>query len=287
MKTLAVLFVDLVDSTRLYASLGDEAAHAAAVAILARWEDCVRSRGGRVVKRIGDELLCAFDAVDAAARCAADLMGSLGEEDPCARIGLHVGSVVEDGADIYGDAVNLAARMVDRARPRQILVTEETVEALPPAWRLCTVARERRSLKGMPGLRTLHELVWEVQAQTARATDAAAPPRVSSTLHLRHGDQELLLDAAHPVARLGRQKHNDLVVPGDRVSRTHARIESRGARFVLVDESTNGTWVAPRGRPPCFLHREEGLLEDEGRLGLGAEPDASDPEPLCYRVVPH
>ena len=86
--------------------------------------------------------------------------------------------------------------------------------------------------------------------------------------------------------RLGRDKSNDLVVNAPRASRLHARIHARERSFVIVDQSTNGTFVLIDGSDQeLLLRREEALLGERGWIGLGSPASKSGSHVLRYRLA--
>ena len=89
-------------------------------------------------------------------------------------------------------------------------------------------------------------------------------------------DRHVSIDHEHPVATLGRDLVNRLVVEDPKVSRLHARVEIRKDKFILIDRSTNGTYVHPDGRKMFLVHRDEAALDGEGFFSLGQEvaPDS-------------
>ena len=100
-----------------------------------------------------------------------------------------------------------------------------------------------------------------------------APPPLR--LKLRHGNKEITLDAAHPAATLGRDLGSEIVIGDPRASRSHGRIELRRDKFMLVDQSTNGTYVTFQGEGEFALKREETFLRNRGRISFG-HPWADD-----------
>ena len=112
----AVLFADVAGSTQLYETLGDEAARLLVGNCLQSLSRVTERHGGRVVKTIGDELMCRFPSADAAVTAARVMqemtrkMSSAGGVTPSIRAGLHYGSMIEEDGDLFGDAVNLAAK---------------------------------------------------------------------------------------------------------------------------------------------------------------------------------
>ena len=133
---VAVMFTDVVDSTTLTESLGDEEW----TRVLSRHREfvrsCFRSRGGQEVGTQGDGCLARFAAPADAVACAIDIQRQLREVSAEAggfplevRIGVHAGDAVDDGqGDIIGRVVNLAARVTNEAEPGQILVTEPVAD---------------------------------------------------------------------------------------------------------------------------------------------------------------
>ena len=84
---------------------------------------------------------------------------------------------------------------------------------------------------------------------------------------------------------LGRDPQNDVVVADRMASRVHARIERRRDRFVLVDQSSNGTFVTMEGEPEIHLRREDLILRGRGRITFGhAWRDAAD-EVLTFSCI--
>jgi adenylate cyclase len=145
---ISVLFTDLEGFTRFTAAEGDGAA-AAMVGDHNRWVGpVVRSRGGRIVKRLGDGLMLSFPAPEAAVLAAAELV----EENPGplrVRAGLHHGEAVVTHDDVVGNVVNLAARLTEQAGGGEALATVAVREAVAPL-RGVTFSRARRyRLKGL------------------------------------------------------------------------------------------------------------------------------------------
>jgi class 3 adenylate cyclase len=133
---VAVMFTDVVDSTTLTETLGDEEW----TRVLSRHREFVRScfngRGGQEVGTQGDGCLARFSSPADAVACAVDIQRQLKEVSEDAggfplqvRIGVHAGDAVDDGqGDIIGRVVNLAARVTNEAEPGQILVTEPVAD---------------------------------------------------------------------------------------------------------------------------------------------------------------
>jgi len=119
---MAVLFADVADSTQLYEVLGDTSAFSAVRDVITMLKAITTSCGGRVVKTIGDGLMCVFPSADSAAGAAGDMLLQVAQRPPmdngkslAIRVGFHFGPVIEESNDVFGDSVNIAARMAELA----------------------------------------------------------------------------------------------------------------------------------------------------------------------------
>ena len=150
---LAILFVDVSDSVRLYEALGDAAAYREVQQYLNVFKDVAIQCAGRVVKTIGDGALCAFTDADSAVLAAREMHArvqekqSVQERKISIRIGLHHGPVLVTEDDVFGDTVNTAARMAQLAAAGQIISTAETIERLPAQRRDATRPLRSAGLK--------------------------------------------------------------------------------------------------------------------------------------------
>jgi len=272
---LAVLFADVSGSTRLYETLGDERALAAVGRCLGLAKSACDGYGGRVIKTIGDEVMATFPGADGAALAAADLQAriavepALGSQRLMMRIGFHFGPALAgmDG-DVYGDSVNVAARLVGVAHGGQIITSETTAAALSPWLRARTRELAALTLKGKQHDISVFEFVWEDSSDDV--TTLSTRVRTTATrLRLRHGDRELVLGEERGSVALGRDAQNDVVIVDSMASRMHARIERRRDRYVLVDHSSNGTFLSIAGEPEIPLRREEFMLRGHGHISFG------------------
>lgn len=162
-RWVAVMFSDIVDSTRLAEEIGDEEW----TGVVARYREFVRaafaSRGGEEVGTQGDGFLAQFPSPADAVLCAIDIQRDV--EGVAAaglglqlRIGVHAGDAVHDDGDLIGRVVNLAARVTGEADPGEILVTEPVADYL--GGRLHLQDRGLRELRGVPQPRHLLAVVW-------------------------------------------------------------------------------------------------------------------------------
>jgi class 3 adenylate cyclase len=167
---VAVMFTDIVDSTRLNHQLGDDTWAEVLTAHRATVRTCVAAHGGAEVGTQGDGFLLRFSSPDAAVACASELQRRWsaarveaatgdGAPVPAVRIGMHVGEVVHDDDDLVGKVINLAARVTDVAGADEILVTEPVADHLTSEVRF--VDRGLKALKGFDQPRHLLAVVWQ------------------------------------------------------------------------------------------------------------------------------
>ncbi|MDX2205879.1 MAG: adenylate/guanylate cyclase domain-containing protein [Hyphomicrobiaceae bacterium] len=272
-----ILFADVCGSTKLYDSLGNTRAQAVIARALAILSQAAGRHNGTIVKSIGDEVMCTFpmphQAVDAALEMQTAIKEAIARSEidvPTLQIrtGFHAGPVISDGADVFGDAVNLAARVAAHAKPDQILTSRQTVDRLP---------RERTSqlrfignahIKGKRDALELFEVILESENLT-KMQDLVVTHAGSGKLTATFGGRSMEVSEQRPAILMGRGDENDIVVLDPLVSRLHARIEMRRGRFVLIDQSLNGTFVSVPGRKEVAVRRDEFPLMGAGLLALG------------------
>ena len=286
-RTLAILLADIGGSTTLYEELGDVEAHRRVAESLAFMRSAIEAHGGTPLRSVGDAVLATFERCDDACHAACAMQRVHAGGPLSVRVGFHVGAVIPDGGDVYGTAVNVAARIAAFALVDEIVVSETAVEALSPAFRERTVLLDVREMRGLARPLAMHRLAWRDDPDARATTVAGAPPGTNVAalrLLLVRSGRRLTLDAARPRIGIGRAQDNDLVVDDRHASRRHARLELLRGQVLLVDESTNGTWLLREGRSPVRVHRDTVVLDGAGRLALGAEPVESGAVPLGFLV---
>jgi adenylate cyclase len=272
-RPMAVLFVDICGSTRLYSDLGNDRARRIVADCIGRLSSVTLEQGGRVVQIMGDGLLCTFPTADSAF-CATTAMRDIQKDrEPAIHAGFHFGSVLAAGETIYGDAVNIAARVANLAKAGEIIITKETVTHLSSSLRDQTRLLGRVSVKGKPEPILAYAVV-------ANETDITAyQPRTDQTLvqsaelSLTYKEHQVSLDAWLVEFVIGRNPSCDLVVDDTYASRRHASIECRRGKFFVLDHSTNGTYVGRLDGETTVLRREALQLEGAGFLSLGSDPN--------------
>jgi len=276
-RNMAVLFADVSGSTKLYERLGDSEALRAVDRVVKRMQIAIQGLKGRIVKTIGDEVMATFDSAENAFLASVEIqqrvsdLPSVSGVKLSVRIGFHYGSAIEESNDVFGDTVNTAARIVGLANAEQTLTSKETVDQLPPLLRESTRDLDQLSVKGKAEGVHVFEVLWRSNEElTMKAESLSKLARQTPKLCLRYRGKALLLDEKCALLTLGRDLGSDLVIEDRKASRHHARIERRGDKYILIDQSTNGTYLSPRGEKETLLRREEILLQGSGNIGFGS-----------------
>ncbi|RPI46486.1 MAG: adenylate/guanylate cyclase domain-containing protein [Betaproteobacteria bacterium] len=286
---LGTLFADVVGSTRLYEQFGDAIAHAAIEGCLDELKQVTAHFGGRTVKTIGDELMAVFPSADLVCQAAIEMQwrvmerAGVGDERMAIRIGFHYGAAVERDNDVFGDSVNVAARLTEVANGQQIITSAQTLEAMSP--QLASGARHLWPVpvRGKSEPIDVFEIMWD-GASDATVTLSAQfePARIPVRLRLVYQRDEVVVGPDRPAVSIGRDSSNELVVDARNASRVHARVEWRLDKFVLVDLSTNGTYVLGPENQETSLRREELILNGDGAISLGISHRSEPPERIEF-----
>ena len=183
--------VDLAGYTALTETHGDE--HAADLAVhFADLALASLGAGDRLVKPIGDAVLLASATLDAGLDLVDRLLRACAQLDgfPLARAGLHNGSAVERGGDMFGTAVNLAARVAGQAAGGQVLATTQVAEAARRRG-LATIALGPVDLRNVASAIDLFEIDLGLERPTG-STDPVCRMWIDHSRaagQLRHGDR--------------------------------------------------------------------------------------------------
>jgi hypothetical protein len=245
-----------------------------------------------VVKTIGDEVMSVFEDPTAAADAASGMQERISAglvvqgKSIAIRVGFHFGPViVEADGDVYGDAVNTAARMAGQAKPGQTLTTASTMDKLSDVWKASTRQIDRAAVKGKKDEIDMIELLWQREDVTRMSTSfkPTADTAKKAKLMLRYRDQSVEVNELHSSVVMGRADENDLVVKNTLISRMHARIELRKGNFVLVDQSINGTYVRTSSGEELFVRRDNYPIKGSGIIGLGQRLAPESPDAISFQ----
>lgn len=289
---LAILFADVVGSTRLYELMGDLRARDMVAICIDVMRSATEQRQGTVIKTMGDEVMSTFPSADEALNAAAQMQQQISShaqlkvdgQPVSIRIGCHFGPVMLENRDVFGATVHTANRMTSQAKAGQIITTAATVERLSPEWRASCRQIDIAAIKGQGNEVALYEVLWQSEDVTSMvpAISMNSRPVRLLRLRLRANDRDLVIDEQHSSITIGRAEDNDVVIKGNLISRLHARIEISRNKFVLIDQSTNGTFVQTANGEESFVRRDSLQIRGEGTIGLGRLPEQDSPQTIRF-----
>ena len=298
-----VLFADLRGSTALYETLGNTDATAVVTHSVALLALIVDRLGGTVVKTLGDGLMALFLSPPSAVEASDDMHEALervsarsptgtsrGARMPPLKlqVGLAHGEVVEMSGDVFGDAVNVAARLLDHAGDNETLVTSQVIDGLSAIEKARFRSLDRIQLRGRVEAVSIHLLEavrrpGDTVATTFGSMTASPEPEAIRLIWL---DVNRMYDATSLPIVLGRSPQATYCIDDNRVSRSHARIDWHGGTFQLVDLSYNGSYVRFDHDPEIIgLRRGSCTLHGSGVIGLGTPPSDSVGPSVRFEIM--
>jgi len=288
------MFADVAGSTAMYENMGDDLARERISKALNTLISISRRHNGKLVKTIGDEILVYFSDIDMAVFAAKAIQEAM-EDDRSPetvgisiRIGMQYGSTILENDDVFGDTVNVAARISSMAKARQILCTQEIAFMVKNA-ELSNNMRpyDRLRVKGRNEHLDVYLFGWEEEedlTNMATASSFTNPARYdqAQNLTLTHTDKTYVIPKDTTSYILGRGKDCELIVKGDLISRYHSKIEHRRGKFIITDQSTNGTFLRTAEGQDIFLRREEITVFGSGYISLGKKVEIGDPDVIHF-----
>lgn len=294
-----VLHIDVVGSARLAGKIGRLEAQHAVDRCLKRVERSVLGAGGVVGQCVGGQMVAGFPSAESAWHGTLEMLVRVDDLPPVSGIKLDLQLGLCAGALDDAAVTQRAARLADLCVPGRVALDAGTREMLAPDEQEHLVEAD-----GVPdGLAPVYvfdpETTDPSTAMPLTATTVAnlngsagaalglrigepAPPAGSGRFCVRYRGKAYLLDEGSVALSIGRGNGNDVIVTDGKVSRSHARIERRRDGFVLVDQSTNGTYLVCTGGPEMFLRREEIILNGAGQLAFGHSTTAPGVEVVTF-----
>jgi adenylate cyclase len=291
---VAILFADVVGSTQMYDRFGDTKASETVAECLDVMKDATHQFNGTVIKTIGDEVMSTFESVDEAMGAAVMMQKRITADNKkddripvSIRIGCHYGPVVQEQNDIFGAAVHTANRMTSQAKAKQVVISGETVEKMTEELQKQTRQIDVATVRGRLDEVALFELLWNPEEATSMlpTIEWESKGKTASTLVLSFRDTKVEVSDRRKSVTIGRADDNDLVIKGNLISRIHAKVEMRRGKFVIIDQSTNGTFVLNVLGEESFVRRDSTELGVEGTIGLGRAEEPGTSLSIHYKAV--
>jgi class 3 adenylate cyclase len=271
----AVMFADVAGSTSIYERYGNDVAKATIGGCLDMLTQITHRHNGLVVKTIGDEIMCRYntgiDAVAAAIAMQEAVNVPFGSQGITLhiRVGLHAGEAILENNDVFGDAVNVAARMAGIAKGQQIITTEDTFKQLNEALQAKCRVFDITAVKGKQEKIKIYDILWDDAADVTRMAFSQESSSGDTMITLMHnGNSQTLSPEQMPII-IGRGAASDIAVDAPLASRSHVKVDYSRGKFILADQSTNGTYVKLSDGKEVFLRREDLPLSSMGKISLG------------------
>lgn len=286
----AVMFSDIVGSTALYDKFGDDKAKAIIENCIDLMADITQRHKGTVIKTIGDEIMCRFPTAEDGVNACCSIQEAVSiltgpDGSPMAvRIGIHAGEAILDDSDVFGDAVNVSARMAGIAKARQIITTEETFNQLSEDLQDMGREFDITSVKGKQEQITIYDIVWDEEDDVTRMSFTPSHSKGDVEILMTYsGESKKFTKDDMPVV-IGRGAKADITIDASLASRSHATLSYNRGKFVLTDQSTNGTFIKLNDGKEVYLRREELPLSSSGAISLGEKVDETSPLVLLFSV---
>lgn len=290
------MFADVVGSTSLHESLGDEQAQRIISACLALAKNSSNAHSGKIVTELGDEVMATFADPGDAAAAACEIHAKMTETDVLAaedtnlrmRIGLHYGPVSARNDAMLSETTKIAHWAASNTKPEQTLATDSVIDALPRIYQAVSryVDDETWNFISIEHM-AVHEIIWDVEGVTAYSGEI---PTLDSQkcigVKFSAAGYEVMLNADKPVISIGRGKENDLIVSNDLASRQHLSAQFSRGRCTITDNSTNGTMIfANADKTGHELKRDSFTLIGSGTIVLGRPTEVEEKENVRYQSI--
>lgn len=282
----AVLLADITGSTTLYEKAGDDAAARQIGQCIDWMKDIVEHGGGVFVAAKGDDVLATFEAAEAGLNAIELILRSLDWSDLSIHAGLHFGPIIVTRDDIFGDTVNVTARLSSLANPGEVLVSGDFVAELDDQHAVSLKSLNAMRIKGKAEPIAVYSLNSDtVMLQTEMVPQvAAAAPVVTMRMRLRFGDQEVHLQEGSSIT-VGRSPDNDFHISKPFVSRRHATVEITNGRVQLSDHSSFGSYLIIEGNVEVFTRRETLPVQGSGRFSPGVSAEDPDAQVIHFEII--
>ncbi|MDR2450324.1 MAG: FHA domain-containing protein [Candidatus Accumulibacter sp.] len=274
----AILAAGISGCARLHEKLGDSEAARAVDRCLKRVERSVEAAGGRFLRAGGGEAIAVFDSAAVAVSAAIEMQLRIADLPPVSGVKMAVRAGISCAAADEEGLVREAAHLAGAAKSGQTLALGKMREALPAAM-TALLADAGVALPGESGEdRAVVKVLSEMPVTAASARLDAAH---ADGLRLVYGGDTITFDESRPSIHMGRDGACDLVVKNPRASRRHATIRRQENCFVLIDQSTNGTYVTLDGQSEQFVRHGECELRGCGLIAFASSASSSDAD--CAR----
>jgi adenylate cyclase len=286
----AILMADVAGSTSLYRAVGNAVALERISTLLDHLRRAIDATGGEFIHSKGDDVLCLYREPSAACAAVRTMLAMAGD-DIAIHAGLTFGPVIRARDDVFGDPVNIAARLAARANPGEALVADSAAVRLHPAERAALRLLGQMNLKGAAEPLLIYRLSgaeWAGETRVVTSRLVSPLPRRPSAepvmVELRHRGVVLICKEGESLT-IGRSPECDLVIERQWISRNHAVISNQDGKPRLHERSSSGTFLAMGGEREIFIRREEVILVGDGRISPGMSAEEEGAEVIAFELI--
>lgn len=286
--TVAIVYADISGSTALYENVGNTQARTQIAACLDLLRSVISEHGGEFIHSRGDDVLCTFENPQNAFSTVQDMLSKTSDGDLSVHIGVDFGPAIRTRDDIFGDPVNVAARLADLANPKEALCSQALYQCLNEGDQSLVRFFDNRQLRGKSQSERVYRFAEFNQIMTTQVahakTDHGGIGSGRPSAYLSFLDQTVVCTRGVPIS-VGRGEKCDLTIPRQWVSRRHIVIEMHKDHAYLRDVSSNGTYVCLVGQPPILLRREAMALPAICTLSPTKNPKENDAVTITCHVT--
>lgn len=270
----AILLCDVSGSTPLYEQHGDERASQMVHDCVEGMLEIANRRGGEFVRTKGDDVLCLFENADRALIAAKEILDYGTAGSVSVHGGLHYGTVLWRGTELFGGAVNVAARLSGRSKDNEVLLSSTFVDKIAPSQASELRPMGEMTLKGTevpteiyallaPDEDGMTRLVAQPEMlnlkRRATETGVVVTLRFDGKTHtLREGEE----------IKIGRSPECTIVIAEPWISRVHATMTVRGGLVEFTDRSAGGCSLTFGSTIDFFIRRQTVALTGEGSIEM-------------------
>ncbi len=287
---VSLLIADISGSTALYDKVGNEIAFKMVGECLDNLRSILRANDGMFIRSKGDDVLGAFVNASNALKAAREMLSQQSNSPLAIHVGIHFGHVINLDTDVYGDTVNLTARLASLAKSGEILVSEHFVNQLSEGEKQWFHPLDNITFKGKSSPTNVYTLLEQDEAVRTRIMMKKSSTHTRDQQQRRRTKVTLKYKSAtHTCTKgkslaIGRTDDCDVVIDKPWVSRQHARVNFRRGRIELEDQSSSGTYVSTQDGYEIFLHRDNVLLTGSGVISPAVKSNADEAELIHYQV---
>lgn len=283
MSLACVLISDISGSTQLFEKLDNRLAMQQITLMVARMRAIIEETGGYCVKSKGDDTISFFDQPDRAFDAAWRMIGEEWEHGTGVHAGIYFGEILTRENEIYGNAVNTAARLASTAKSGELLIGGQCYEDLSLANKNKFVQIGELQFKGKENATKVYSCTaMESEERTAlSATMSGDRASRTESAEIVHLDKSWHLLGGETLT-LGRSEECDIVLDKAWVSRSHAALTIKQGQLEFTDHSTSGSVLRREDGSEIFVHRRTNILAGNGTIFLGTASDGETESAITF-----